>query len=199
MSVNLDPRPGDPFPVTAHLIQKIKQSEQLLEECEECRKAYARTVEKLTAENAALRAMSDKADDNMTKRPTYQTLFNENASLRESNKALNAEMEALKIAYQRMAEAVGKHLNENMTLKREETEKCQEYISMRLENSRLSRWVKDFQQDEIRLRQDRYRLDWLENEPWERTGRVNHYFDQHPDVGWRGSIDVLRRQDYDIR
>jgi hypothetical protein len=28
MSVNLDPRPGDPFPVTAHLLQKITELER---------------------------------------------------------------------------------------------------------------------------------------------------------------------------
>jgi hypothetical protein len=40
MSVNLDPRPGDPFPVTAHLLQKItelerEQAKQLLREAKE--------------------------------------------------------------------------------------------------------------------------------------------------------------------
>jgi len=28
MSVNLDPRPGDPFPVTTHLLQKITELER---------------------------------------------------------------------------------------------------------------------------------------------------------------------------
>jgi len=52
MSVNLDPRPDDPFPVTTHLLQKITELER---------------------ENAALRAMSDKADTSTRKRPIYQT------------------------------------------------------------------------------------------------------------------------------
>jgi hypothetical protein len=41
MSVNLDPRPGDPFPLTTHLLQKITELER---------------------ENAALRADKERLD-----------------------------------------------------------------------------------------------------------------------------------------
>ena len=43
MSVNLDPRPGDPFPVTTHLLQKITELERenaaLLEVVVQCEDA----------------------------------------------------------------------------------------------------------------------------------------------------------------
>ena len=45
MSVNLDPRPGDPFPVTTHLLQKITELERenaaLREKIVELSKAYS--------------------------------------------------------------------------------------------------------------------------------------------------------------
>ena len=62
MSVNLDPRPGDPFPVTTHLLQKITELEHLMEECEDNRKAYAENNEQLRAENAALHKDKDRLD-----------------------------------------------------------------------------------------------------------------------------------------
>ena len=87
MKTNLDPRPGDPFPLTTHLLQKITELEHLMEECEDNRKAYAESNEQLRVENAALKkaldrlehkfaaidAKSDKADTSTRKGPTYQT------------------------------------------------------------------------------------------------------------------------------
>lgn len=62
MSVNLDPRPGDPFPVTTHLLQKITELEHLMEECEDNRKAYAESNEQLAVENAALKKALDRLE-----------------------------------------------------------------------------------------------------------------------------------------
>ena len=62
MSVNLDPRPGDPFPLTTHLLQKITELEHLLEECEDSRKAYAESNEQLRVQNAALKKALDRLE-----------------------------------------------------------------------------------------------------------------------------------------
>jgi len=85
MSVNLDPRPGDPFPVTTHLLQKITELER---------------------ENAALRAMSDKADTSTRKGPTYRTLLSENAVLRSAIKRIHKELGRLVHAEDNLDDAI---------------------------------------------------------------------------------------------
>ena len=62
MKTNLDPRPGDPFPLTTHLLQKITELEHLMEECEDNRKAYAESNEQLRVENAALKKALERLE-----------------------------------------------------------------------------------------------------------------------------------------
>ena len=102
MKTNLDPRPGDPFPLTTHLLQKITELErEVMEQARlngmgsEREASLLGNVARLERENAALRvenaalkkafdrleqkfsvidAKSDKADNSAIKRPIYQTL-----------------------------------------------------------------------------------------------------------------------------
>ena len=62
MSANLHPKPGDPFPLTTHLLQKITELEHLIEESEDNRKAYAESNEQLRIENVALKKALDRLE-----------------------------------------------------------------------------------------------------------------------------------------
>jgi hypothetical protein len=66
MSVNLDPRPGDPFPVTTHLLQKITELERE-------NAALKKAIDRLEQKFAVIDAKSDKTDTSTRKRPIYQT------------------------------------------------------------------------------------------------------------------------------
>ena len=89
MSVNLDPRPGDPFPLTTHLLQKITELERENAALRVENAALKKALDRLEQKFAAIDAKSDKADTSTRKGPTYQTLVSENAALREDKERLD--------------------------------------------------------------------------------------------------------------